>query len=162
LARRVIQLAADFSVIDMLPHAVEAALWPGEFANAIAADVLRLAFELEDAILAYDPAAAAHAETPPIDPAFARRAAVNVLNQSLTSYTPEQPPELLQALLLLVPGDEPALWDALNNTLHPAHQALQTTLRTSRCRGALAVLARALSDTRTPSSVVAIAAERAD
>lgn len=162
LARRAVQVAADGGVIDVLPAAVEAALWPQDVAPAIAADVLRLAVRLEAAIRDYDPSAAAKSESPPVDPAFPRRAAVNALTECLRRFSPEQPAELFEALLLLAPGDEPALWEAVRDRSHPAHEALLVALRTSASRGAIGLLARALSDPRTPESIVEIAAERAD
>lgn len=162
LSRRAVQVAADWGIVDVLTAAVESAQWPTDFADAIATDVLRLAKKLEQAIRHYDPSDAAQAETRPVDPAFARRAALNALLKSLNLEGSRRPPQLLDALLLLTPGDEPGLWTALHDETHPAHEELNSALQTSQCRGALGVLAQAIRDPRSPRRVLRLATERCD
>ena len=110
----------------------------------------------------YDPHTPADRGCYAPDPAFLRRPAVNALIAALETYDVHRQLDLLQALLLLTPGDEPALLHVLQDERHAAHAALLAALRTSRCRGAIGVLAAALTDLGSPQSLLEIAAQRCD
>ncbi|QDV78190.1 HEAT repeat domain-containing protein [Botrimarina mediterranea] len=161
--RRASEIAATLNIVDALPAIVEAASRPRmEGAAILAADAYQLACRLTEAVDLYDPLAKVDGGQHQPDPAFARRPAVNALVTALETYGDHRQLDLLQALLLLTPGDEPALLRALGDEGHSAHEALLKAIRTSRCRGVIEVLASALVDLRSPQPLLEIAAERCD
>ncbi|TWT93375.1 hypothetical protein Pla108_38690 [Botrimarina colliarenosi] len=163
LARRGSEVAAALGLTEALPAIVTVALaCPDDLSGALAADALLLAVRLEERVRHYDPAVHAGEGPRPQDPAFARRAAVNALVTALDRFGEHGEHDLLQALLLLTPGDEPALLRALRTDTHPAHDALQTALQTSSCPGAISILAALLADLRSPQALLEIVAERYD
>lgn len=163
LARRASEIAVALGIDEALPAVVNAAIQPrGEFAAVFAADAYQLAGRLCDRVEHYDPKATADGAPHAPDPAFARRTAVNALVTAMDGFGVHGEIDLLHALLLLTPGDEPALMRALHNEQHAAHAALLEALHTSRCRGAIAILAHALSDLRSPQRLIEIAAQRCD
>ncbi len=163
LARRASEMAVAMGVVEALPAMVTAAAQPrAEYSAVLSTDVYRLASRLADAVEHYDPHATADGSPHDADPAFARRAAVNALIASLESYGEHRQLELLRALLLLTPGDEPACLRVLRDASHPAHDPLLAALRTSTCRGAIEILAVALTDLRASKQLLEIASQRCD
>lgn len=163
LARRASEMAVALGVVEALPAIVAAAAQPrAQYAAALAADAYQLALRLTDAVDRYDPYATTDRTPHDSDPAFARRAAVNALIAAMDSYGEHRQLELLQSLLLLTPGDEPACLRVLRDERHAAHDALLDSLRTSSCRGAIEILAVALTDLRAPKQLLEIASQRCD
>lgn len=163
LARRAIGVAVEWGLSDALPLTVEAATWPDcPYAGEFAAEALRLASDVEQQMQAYDPHVDRDEASRPADPAFVRRASVNALTKALSRFAEHGHQTLVDALLLLTPSDEPALHESLRDEDHPAHAAVLESLRTSPCHGVLGVLAGALSDLRSPDSLLQIAAQRGD
>ncbi len=165
LAKRAVEVAVAWGATEVLPAVVEAVYWPDSelTAPAMAQAALTLAHRLEEAIRTYDPAVR-HDEPAKQteDPAFARRAAVNALAMALDRYDSHECGEVLEAMLLLTPSDEPALTRALRDPSHAAHERLLLILRTSSSYGAIGVLAGAFRDLRAPQALLEIAAERCD
>jgi hypothetical protein len=162
LVRRASEMAVALGVVEALPAIVEMAIRLRSEGAVLAADAYQLARRLTEAVAHYDPHTTADGSPHDPDPAFIRRPAVNALVSALETYGVHRQIDLLQALLLLTPGDEPALLHALQDIHHSAHDALLTALRTSRCRGAIEILASALTDLRSPQQLLEIAAHRCD
>lgn len=165
LAKRAVEVAIAWGTVAVLPATVEALGWPdnGLHAPLFADAVLKMSRQLEEAVREYDPTVKKTAESErPEDPAFARRAAVNALAAALDNYEEHSRHEVLEAMLLLTPSDEPALLRAFRDPTHAAHEPLLLALRTSSSNGAIGVLAGALGDSRAPQALLNVVAERCD
>lgn len=165
LARRAVEVAVAWQATDVLPAIVDAMLWPDshEYRSVFAAAVLQLTETLAEAIDYYDSSVTLDNAFPhPADPAFARRAAVNALATALNQYAKHEASEVIDALLLLTPSDEPALIDAICNPNHAAHTPLLFALEMSTSPGAIAVLAAALGDCGAPQALLEVASNRCD
>lgn len=159
LARRAAELAVLWGATPTLAAIVEAAQWPAsDLADAFSKAALSLARRLEERIREHDPTQRTEGE----DPAFARRAAVNALAVALDRFDTHRSVDLLEALLLLTPSDEPALLRALRHEEHVAHDALLARLKGSTSHGALRVLAQVLADITATQRLIDIAADRSD
>lgn len=164
LAKRAATIAVTCKSTSLLPEVVAATqMADDKLAPEFAKEAFVLATQLDQDLRDHDPRVARGADRAEFDdPAFARRAAVNALAAALETYGKHHRRELIDALLLLTPSDEPALLRVLRTPDHDAHDSLLLALRTSRSRGALGVLAGALADTRSPQFLVDLAAERHD
>jgi hypothetical protein len=161
--RRASEMAVAMGVVDALPAIVAAAAQPhAEFSAVLATDAYHLARRLADAVEHYDPHITADGRPHDTDPAFARRAAINALIGAMDSFGEHHQLDLLRSLLLLTPGDEPACLRVLRDESHAAHEPLHTALRTSSCRGAIEILAVALTDLRASKQLLEIASQRCD
>lgn len=96
------------------------------------------------------------------DPAFARRSSVNALNKAIGTYAEHQRKELIEALFLLSPFDEPILQQVLISPRHPAHHDMLVMLETSTSPAVARILAHSLQEASTRKAVLDIVASRID
>ena len=160
-AKRAAHLALIWRALGALPAIVKAAQAgdPKE-ARVFAAAAVALSGEVERALIEEENREPGEKRQRGEDPAFVRRAAVDTLGRALERYAEHQHQELIEALLLITPHDEPSLVRAIRSEKHAAHEPLLESLRESDSRGAMAVLANALRDPSSPRELLEIATQR--
>lgn len=158
-ARNAAELAVTSGATEALAAIVRLAMNPDySYAKPMAKNALVLAEQLRQEV----ELRAAGQGGRGVDPAFARRAAVNALGEALTTFEKHRQLELIDALLLLTPHDETALLRTLRNPLASGYKPLMSALKNSSSLGALGVLAASLKDLSAPEELLQIAAARCD
>ncbi len=159
VARNAAELATAAGATEAIAAIVRLAMLPeSPYAGSMAKEALELAQLLHQEIEAYHPGKRHKGA----DPAFARRSAVNALCEALAAFNEHGHLELIDALLLLSPHDEPALLRTLRNPEASGYEHLMQALRGSASPGAIGILSAALKDSASPDELLQIAAARHD
>jgi hypothetical protein len=93
---------------------------------------------------------------------FVRRQAVRALERSLADYAKHQRLEILEAFLLVAPAENAMLERIVQDTRHPCHQQVLSSLSSSKVPALMEHLVTLLDDPSAPLGVLQIIAERTD
>jgi len=158
LCRNACDLVLLCSDHEMFPTLVQAAEKPGHVQRTrIAATVLKFAMQLHE-----DVAAWAKSDRSGQDPSFARHHVLAAIERSLKRPVNGQLPEVVNALLLLAPGDHAALLGILHDTRNAHHSQLITSLSTNKSPVVMERLVAMLRDIDTPAAALEVIGRRSD
>jgi HEAT repeat protein len=149
--------ALEFRDYDMLPTLLHVAEHEGHVHQQAAAQhVLRLAE------LLYDDLAKGKNSADGRDPGLMRKHTLHSLEQSLARFPQHKRQEVVEAFLLLVPRDYPALQNILADPMHVAYLCVIDLLTRSPRPGVVRLVLSFLDDTQAPSTVIKLFGRRND